>query len=212
MRFLKSRQKALGLVFVFCCGALILAACGKSGKDEAAAASEPASETAAVQTPAPPAADPYAGWIEYGSDPYGFSVMTPKPFDLSRDTSETEAGDIGLVTFLAELETASYGVVCSEFTQEFIDKADPEIMLHSGSSGFLEKLSGTLTSERQITLDGNPGLEIVMTGMSQGLDLFGKARFYLAGTRLYQVIVIAAKGTEDLVAIDHFLDSFKLKQ
>ena len=212
MNYLKSRQMALWLVFVFCCGALILAACGKSGKDEAAAASEPASETPAVQTPAPPAADPYAGWIEYGSDPYGFSVMTPKSFDLSRDTSETEAGDVGLVTFLAELETASYGVVYGEFTQDFINQADPDILLKGGAKGFLEKLSGTLTAERQITLDGHTGLEIVMTGMSQGLDLFGKARFYLAGTRLYQVIVIAAKGKEDLPAIDHFLDSFKLKQ
>lgn len=191
------KGKALGTVVLFCAAALLFAACGKS-KEEAAASDKPAP-------------DAFAGWMEYGSDPQGFTVMVPKSMDLYRDKSQTAAGEIEILTFLAEMPTASYGVVCNDFPQDFLAKADTGEMLANGIKGFVSKLSGTLDAERPVTLDGNAGREIVMTGSSQGVALYGKARFFLIGARLYQVAYIAEKGKEDPAAVDHFLDSFKLK-
>jgi len=201
MKLFAANPKSFWPVIVLCAGALVFAACGKSGKDEAAA----------TETPTAPAVNPYAGWVEYISDPMGFTVMAPKPMEISREKSETADGPTDINYFMAEMGAVTYGVVCNDFSPEFTAKIDRKEFLDKGVKGFVDKLAGTLTAERDVTLSGYTGREIEMTGSSQGVALYGKARFFLAGTRLYQLAYIAEQGKEDAAAVDHFLDSFKLK-
>jgi hypothetical protein len=210
MNLYASKRVCVPSVFLICLGMLFLPGCKKSGEQQAPPSAEPTTEAPAVETAAPPVTEAFADWVEYGSKPDGFTIMTPKSFDLYRDKTQTEAGEIELVTYLAELPTVAYGVVCNDFPQEFIAKTDPNKLLKNGSEGFIAKLNGVLTGERLLSMDGHAGLEITMTGSQQGVGLFGKARIYLIGNHLYQVTAIAEKGKEDLAAIDHFLDSFKV--
>lgn len=201
MKVFAANPKSFWPVIVLCAGALVFAACGKSGKDEAAAG-----EMASA-----PAANPYAGWVEYISDPMGFTVMAPKPMEISQEKSDTADGPTDINYFMAEMGAVTYGVICNDFSAEFTAKIDRKEFLDKGVKGFVDKLAGTLTAEREVTLGGYTGREIVMTGSSQGAALYGKARFFLAGTRLYQLAYIAEQGKEDAAAVDHFLNSFKLK-
>jgi hypothetical protein len=201
MKLFDMNAKSFWPVIVLCAGALVFAACGKPGKDEAAAG-----ETAST-----PTADPYAGWVEYISDPMGFTVMAPKPMELSQEKSETADGPTDINYFMAEMGPVTYGVICNDFSAEFTAKIDRKEFLDKGVKGFVDKLAGTLTAERNVTLGEYTGREIEMTGSSQGAALYGKARFFLVGTRLFQLAYIAEQGKEDAGAVDHFLNSFKLR-
>jgi len=211
MKFHRSGSKDFILITLIGLSVLGLSACSRSGQDQAPPAAETKTEGPAVETTAPPAADNYADWVEYGSQPHLFTVMTPKSFEVSRDTTQSAAGEMELITYLAELGSVAYGVVCSDFPQDFVDKTEANTLLKNGSIGFINQFKGKVSSEQLLSLQGNPGLEIALTGVTQGVDIFAKARFYLVGRRLYQVMVIAEKGKEDAKAIDKFLGSFKLK-
>jgi len=199
------------VILLLSLGVFLISACGKSKEKPAAPETPPAAETAAAETAAPPITNAYAGWVEYGSEPDGFTILTPKSFDLYRAKTPTDAGEIEIITYLAEMPTVAYGVVCNDFPEEFMAKTDPNLLLKNGGKGFVDKLNGTLTGERLLSKGGIAGLEITMKGIQQEVELFGKARFYIVGNRLYQVAAMAEKGKENLPEIDYFLDSFKLK-
>lgn len=202
------KSKLAVFAALVCAGALVLTACGKSDKDEAVSAGE----TPAVQTAGPaPVAEAFSGWVEYVSDPMGFTVKAPQPLTVSRDTSKTADGETEIYYYMAEMGPVTYGVVCNDFTEDFAAKIDPKEFLVKGIKGFVDSLSGTVSAERDVALDAHNGREIVLSGASQGTALYGKARFFLIGSRLYQVACIAEPGKEDTAAVDYFLDSFKLK-
>jgi len=203
LKFHPSTLKGLILITLISLGAMFISACNRSGQDQAAPPAETKTEAAA--------ADKFAGWVEYGSEPHRFTIMTPKSFEVSRDTTQTTAGDIELVTYLAELGPAAYGVVCNDFPQDIVAGKDPNAILQGGSKGFNSQFNGTVTGEQLLILNGHSGLEISLTGATQGVEIFAKGRFYLVGNRMYQIMVIAEKGKGDLEAIDKFLGSFKLK-
>jgi len=212
MTHFDAKTKMRGPILLACAAALLFAACGKSGNEETAAA-QPAAQKPAVQTAGPAAATAgaFAGWLEYTSDPVGFSVKTPKSFDLYRDKSRTAAGEIEILTYLAELPTSSYGIVYNDFPEDFLAKSDLKMLLTNGINGFVSKLSGTLTGDKEIMFEGIAGREITLTGSSQGVALYGKARFFLVKNRFYQVAYISESGKEEIPSVDYFLDSFKLK-
>jgi hypothetical protein len=211
MKLHHSTSKELVLITLISLGTMFILSCNRSGQDQAAPSAETKTKAAAAETTAPTAAERFAGWVEYGSQPHRFTIMTPKSFVVSRDTTQTPAGDIELVTYLAELGPAAYGVVCNDFPQDFVAGKDPNAILQGGSKGFNSQFNGTVTGEQLLTLNGHSGLEITLTGATQGVEIFAKGRFYLVGNRMYQIMVIAEKGKGDLEAIDKFLGSFKLK-
>ncbi|MBN1938656.1 MAG: hypothetical protein JW843_03655 [Candidatus Aminicenantes bacterium] len=207
MTLSKLESKLFWPLMIVCALALVFAACGKSGKDETGAGEAAGS----AGGPSAEAADAYAGWVEYISDPMGFNVMVPQPMIYSTERKETAAGPTDLHYFLAEVGAETYGVICNDFSGDFAAKVDQKDFLDKGIKGFVDNLAGTVTSERDVALDGQAGREIVLTGSSGGAALYGKARFFLIGSRLYQVAYIAELGKEKEAAVDHFLDSFKLK-
>ncbi|MBM3294244.1 MAG: hypothetical protein FJY82_06925 [Candidatus Aminicenantes bacterium] len=183
--------------------------CGKKESESApAAANAPKPEAV---SPAPAADEIPAGWVEYGSEPHGFTILTPKSFEVSQDVTQTEAGDIALTTYLAELDQVAYGVTCNDFPPALVQGKNAQILIKGGSEGLVNQFAGTVTGEQVLELDGNPGLEIALNGTTQGVKIFAKGRIYLVGTRMYQIFVFAEEGRKDLSAIDRFLKSFKLK-
>jgi len=98
-----------------------------------------------------------------------------------------------------------------DFAEALVKGKDPEVLIRGGAKGFVSHLNGTGTSEKMISLGDSKGMELVLTGSSQGVPLFAKGRFYLVRNKMYQICVVAEKGKEDLIAIDKFLDSFKVK-
>ena len=72
-------------------------------------------------------------------------------------------------------------------------------------------MGGTFKSESKIELDGkHPGREILADIPSKGGAV--RARVYLVGTRLYQIMVVGKKGFEESADTLKFLNSLKLTQ
>jgi hypothetical protein len=207
---LKGKLSSSKAILVLLCFALaLLNSCGKAKKEEAAPVQT--KETAAAEkvetTPSP-----FDSWQEYSSDRYGFSISTPRAFEESTQKTPTEVGDIDVITLIAQAEdSTTYVATYSEFPEQIVKAGEPLELLRGGKQGVVDLLNGTVTSERELSLDGNPGLEIILTGTAQGYNIAAKGRFYLVKNRLYQIYVMAQQGKENTEATAKFLDSFRLK-
>lgn len=207
MRLVCFRVSTVMAVVFLGLAVLLAAACGGGSEDVSAAAPETGP---AEPAPEPAAPEKAAAWLEFASDVHGFSISTPGSFDVSRDTTQTEAGEIELTSYLAEMGRVTYGVVCNDFPEDLVAGKDPYVLIKGGSRGFVDQFGGTVTGERLLTLDGHPGMEVALTGSWQGTEIFAQGRFYLVGRRMHQAIVVAEKGSEDPWDIERFLASFKL--
>ncbi|MCJ7613097.1 MAG: hypothetical protein MUP19_12640 [Candidatus Aminicenantes bacterium] len=103
-----------------------------------------------------------------------------------------------------------YIIVFSDMPEALIT-GNPQEQMRGAREGIINQFQGTITQEKDITLDGNSGLETTMTGSSQGMNVTLKVRFYLVKNRLFQVYALSEQGYEDPAAMDKYLDSFKLK-
>ncbi len=198
--------------FVPLLGLLILAggtawACKKGEAPDPRAAIS----TGANERTAPKTAD-FSGWIPFSSEEAGFFVRTPVIFSQNTEVTPTDAGEIRLLRFTAQPDFRRlHLIVVNRMPEALLLGRNPVELLQGAREGILAQFSGTVVSERQMVLDGNAGLELKLTGTSQGLSVSVVSRVLLAGTSLYQLYVIAEKGYEDEAAVRYFLDSFQLK-
>jgi len=99
----------------------------------------------------------------------------------------------------------------SDYPEEMVKESDPEKILDGSRDGAVRNANGKLVLENKISLDGNPGRELVIDAKGKGgQDATMKARVFLVKNRLYQVMVVAPKGQVSGAEIDDFLKSFKL--
>lgn len=57
---------------------------------------------------------------------------------------------------------------------------------------------------------GNPGREFVMDGNVSNQNIIAWARIALMANRLYEVMVLSAKGSTNMADVNNFLTSFNL--
>ena len=78
--------------------------------------------------------------------------------------------------------------------------------LAGARDGVANNMKVKVTSEKKITLDGNPGIEF----QYESDKYFGTWRIYLVGTAMYQIASINSVGTPRFPDTDRFLNSFRL--
>ena len=149
---------------------------------------------------------------EFSSESGNFTVQTPIELEESSQSVETAVGPIEIHTFTAENRTAAYVVAYSDYPAEMVAQTDPEELLNGSRDGAVQNVGGTLISEDQIELDGNPGRALVIDAATEdGEQATVNANLYLFENRLYQVLVVVPKGEEDKVDIEGFLNSFDVE-
>jgi hypothetical protein len=90
--------------------------------------------------------------------------------------------------------------------------AQTEARLDMARDGMIRVLSGTITSETKINLDGTyPGRELlaIFTNPAEGTGIL-RVRIYMVDQRLYMVYVAGKKDWVHSPERDEFLDSFAL--
>lgn len=145
-------------------------------------------------------------WQSFASTEGRFTVLMPGTPQPRTQNVSTPAGNITFYAHFWEDRSAAYGVAYSDFPQGLIQSANVEALLNGARDGAAANVSGTLVSERRIGLSGHPGREIEIR-ISGGIV---KARIYLVGSRLYQLIVVEQSGTESSANQARFFDSFQL--
>ncbi len=151
-------------------------------------------------------------WSEFSSTEGGFSVSLPGKPTEQKQTQDTAAGPLDIFMYLYEDRSDVYMVGYTNFPEDLISLSDPAALLDGGAEGAVTSMGAENTSKQEISLDGNTGREITFDVPDSKLPGggAGKARFYLVGNRLYQLIGLAKGKEASTDNLDKFLDSFKL--
>lgn len=151
-----------------------------------------------------------AAYEEFSSETGNFSISTPEALEETQQSVQTPVGPIDIHTFTAESENSAYVVAYSDYPSEIVDQTNPDELLNSSRDGAITNLGGTLVSEEEIDLEGNPGRSLVIdtaAGTEEAATI--NSRIYLVDNRLYQILVVVPEG-EGVVDSETFLESFEL--
>jgi hypothetical protein len=147
------------------------------------------------------------GLAEFTSEAGGFKVLMPgKP---SVTEMPTPAGTMHMVQ--VRTKAGEYLASWIDLPFDAADKAEKaEGCLDRVRDGMVDRVKGKLVRDKKFTLeDKHPGrdVEAETTQPAKGRM---RARLFLVGSRLYQVIVAGSKEWTESKEADRVLDSFRL--
>jgi hypothetical protein len=195
--------------------ALLAPACGSSTP----APAEPVIAAPAAEAPAPasepglsvPAAPVPAGWQPVETD--RFAVAFPAEPEREETVEETDVGPSPTTMWSLETGGAWLGLSVNDFPAGSMADAAPADVLAGARDGALGNVGGTLVADRAVSIAAPgstrpvPGLEY--QGTSAEFDI--KARMFLQGDRLYQLIMVYPPDHADPGLYDRFVGSFELR-
>lgn len=154
-----------------------------------------------------------AGMESFSSEVGQFTISTPAPFEETHQSVETPVGPVDIYTFTAETEESAYVVAFSDYPAQIVEQSEPNQLLDSSRDGAVTNLGGTLVSESEIEIGGNPGRSLVITtdtGTNEPAMI--NSRIYLVNNRLYQILVVSPQNQDLNATSEAFLKSFSLNQ
>lgn len=150
--------------------------------------------TAAAQTAQ---TDP-PGWIRFAPEDGKFSILFPsQPVEtINKKAAYT------MHSFTTTANRATYVAAYSDYAEI---KLKPAEFLTANRDRFNKGLQATLISSKEITLDGNTGLEFVSENPAANI----KSQLFLIENRLFQTATVVLKDTDQTEWTDKFFASFK---
>jgi type II secretory pathway pseudopilin PulG len=141
-----------------------------------------------------------------------FEVMFPDKPKYNVQAVQTPAGSIDIHFFMVEKIDYACIVGYSDYPAELMEKADHTKLLDGAANGAVNNINASISYQEDIDLDGYYGREIAFTirksfKMPKGGN--GKARFFIADNRLYQILKIGTNVISD-ASTDNYLESFKI--
>ena len=144
----------------------------------------------------------------------GFSVLLPGKPETEVQDLDSEIGKLTNHMYLLEAPGVSYAVMYAEFPAPITDPEVARGMFDNARTLAVAAVRGDVKSESEITLNGYPGRELLVS-MPGGLGLLC-ARMYMVKQFFYQAITLSApeKNAETLklreAEVKKFFDSFTL--
>jgi len=112
------------------------------------------------------------------------------------------------MTLVSVKPTSSTAYMCSYAEDENIGSKSPDEVLETARDGSLSKTQGTVITQKRLTVQGYPALE--MQARARGNSLLD-ARIVVAGKRLYLIMAVATvEQDREVNAIRRMFDSFKV--
>lgn len=154
------------------------------------------------------AAQTASAWQEFSHAAGKFTVLMPAAPKEQQQAVQTVAGPIAMHMFFYEFKggQSMYGVIYSDYPAS-VANADPQKVLDGGRDGAVAEMKGRLLQEQNITIQGHPGRELHIE-IPQGMV---KARIYLVGVRLYQILSVSTKEMISPEDTEKFFSSFRLE-
>jgi len=192
---------------------LLLTACRRrprSGSaDSGAAATDAGSEPASVDGGGSARDGSADAGALYRAPSGGFLVRFPDGKAPEVEEKTITGGGAPVHLFKVQFGTSGYIVSYDDFAKG--SGRPPQQTLDGAREGVVETTGGTVESERPITLDGHPGLDLTVTATTSGIPMRQRVRVVLVDGRLYQLIVVAPTWSGATVVEQEFLDSFRLQ-
>ncbi|HJU93058.1 MAG TPA: hypothetical protein VJ656_09005 [Pyrinomonadaceae bacterium] len=139
-----------------------------------------------------------APWETLAPEGAGFSVSIPAAAieRVDKKTSYT------VHAFTVTVGRATYVASYSDYVP---GKLDPKTAVAANRDKFNKSLQATLTSNREITLDGHTGIEFTSETPAHNI----KSQVFLIGNRMFQTVTLVYKDVDETRNVNRFFDSFK---
>ncbi len=143
-------------------------------------------------------------WSEFKSSEGGFAVLMPGQPKLEQQPIEGATTPNNI--YGVQQGDRSFVVSYHEYAPDVIKRTTADRLLAGVEHDSADAVKGTVRVDRNMVLGGHQAREVVIDKGAQTM----KARYVLAGDRLYQVVFLGAKGAENGPDATKFLDSFRL--
>jgi len=150
------------------------------------------------------------GWKQYTSVEGGFSIQLPGEPQGQKIILDTQVGRtyLNMYTLNRKDDNFIYSVGYVDYPDELFSLKSAEQILDDGRDGAARNVQGVLTKESNISIKGYSGREFTIE-VGNG-EAIVKAKLFLVGQRVYQLMVTTDKKWSDSYNIKRFLDSFQL--
>ncbi len=147
-------------------------------------------------------------WQEFTSPEGGFSVLMPEKPTPGTHGVETSKGRKESHSFsYSDEEMTDYLVAYSRYREAKDRELDYDKVFDNIQKGILLAEKGTVRSKIALTLDGNPGREVMIDHADGSVKIH---RFYFVGDYFYQLAVEVKNFVSRCDKTERFLNSFKL--
>jgi hypothetical protein len=141
----------------------------------------------------------------------GITVEMPGKPEKKSQNMPSAAGNATGAMLTLDKGSEAYILSYHEFPPSAGLNIDPKILLKGASDGAVRSIDdGHVTSQREVTANGNPGTEIIGDGRKSGKDIEFMIRIYWAKPRLIQTLYVFDKGKGKKADGTRFLDSLKI--
>jgi hypothetical protein len=164
--------------------------------------SPPTSSVASVAIALPPSSQ---AWAMHECPRGGYSVVMPGTPSEEESPGNPTIGLLGgHMSIVEKGDGRAYVAKCSMFS---VGRTDVKKELDAARDSVVATLGGKLQSQQDMQLAGHPGREIVL---SLPDNTVMRARYFVAGKNLFQVMAVVPRGQESSNETNEFFDSFRL--
>ncbi len=149
-------------------------------------------------------------WKTYTPPDGTFSIELPGKPTVEATPVPLEGGGTATINIVTVRPTSHTSYGCTYVDRQAGDRRSPELVLEATRDGSLSKIQGTVLSQKQITFQGFPAMDVQAT--ARGDSLFDERLVVTVG-RVYALIAVATvKGDREPKTVHRVYDSFRIIQ
>jgi len=146
-------------------------------------------------------------WQTYTASDRSFSVDLPAKPTFDTVQAPGAGGMQVSIQMVTAQPTQDTAYMCSYYDRVDDPESTPQEVLETSRDGSLNKIQGSLISQKNMTIQGYPAIDVQAHARQDSLvDL----RLILVNKRLFMLMAIAPNGKREPKAVKRFFDSFKL--
>jgi hypothetical protein len=153
---------------------------------------------------------PELDWRELSVPDGGFAVLLPGKAQREARTLSTAAGALTMTMYACSLERGTMAVAYADYPAAALAGDHGREQVDAGRDALLRNIGASAHTDEQVPVAGLPGRQVYAEGRIGQQGALLKARFVVAGNRLYQIAYVGARDGVAMADIDMFLTSFKL--
>ena len=153
---------------------------------------------------------PELDWRELSVPEGRFSVLLPGKASQETRTLNTAAGALTMTMYACSLKQGTMGVAYTDYAAAAHAGEAMREQLDAARDALLRNIGARAHSEEAIQIAGLPGRQVYAEGRAGTQGALLKARFVVAGNRLYQIAYVGTREGLAMADIDMLLTSFKL--
>jgi hypothetical protein len=144
-------------------------------------------------------------WREYSYPDDGFSFAAPAAPVFEKSTTPTAVGPIEQHTYSLQLgPNAAFMVSTGDFNEK--GSVSVKDLLEGAKKGAAERSNGAISKERDVTLEGNAGIEFELANAA----FHSRVRCFFINKKLLTMMAVASTDKPIPAEADRFFDSFRL--